>query len=82
MKPRHLLVPSDVLEKWPYSLGSVSSLQVLQIMLYLPKYGEISLATIALSQISNIKNWWLETNHTCRNIIIAQKSVENCQYIV
>ena len=48
---------------------------VLQIM-YLPRYGEMFLAIVALSQISNINFFGgLETNHKCMNIIIAQKCV-------
>ena len=49
-------------------------------MLYLPKYGEISLAIIALSQILNIKKLsGVGTNHKCMNIIIAQKRVYKLQ---
>ena len=39
---------------WLILPGSMFS-SLLQIMLYLPKYGEIFVATIALSKISSIK---------------------------
>ena len=47
---------------------------MLQVMLYLPNYGEISLAIIAPSRILKIEKIdGLENNHKCMNIIIAQK---------
>ena len=50
--------------------------QVLQIMLYLPKYGKLSLETIIQSHILNFKIFGgLETNHIYMNIIISQKCI-------
>ena len=54
-------------------------LQVLQLTLYLTKYGEISLAIAALCQILHINFFGgLESNHKCMNIIVFK----NCRYFV
>ena len=50
--------------------------QVLQIMLYLPKYGKMFLVTLVQSHIYNFNNFGgLETNHQYMNIIFSPKSI-------
>ena len=50
--------------------------QVLQIMLYLQKYGKMSLATLVQSHIYNLNRLGsFETNHKCMNIIISPKCI-------
>ena len=62
---------------WPVPRGLFSGLTN---MLYPPKYGEISLAIIVLSQILDITNFFdgLKTNHNLKISLLRKNVFKNC----
>ena len=62
---------------WPYSLGSITDLTIINAVSS-KVWGNIPSNCSIMSDIEHKKIGGLETNHNCMNIIIVLKFFSNC----